>query len=59
MSVRGPSLIVCDACGQMLIVPLLGSDRPDLVRGYAKEMYWTTADRDLCPIHSKEPAHSA
>jgi hypothetical protein len=61
MAVRGQNLIVCDSCGQRLVVPVIcsGYDRPELVRGYAHEQRWTTdAGLDLCPVHSHQPAES-
>jgi hypothetical protein len=62
MAVRGQNLIVCDSCGQRLVVPVIcsGYDRPELVRGYAHEQRWTTTDagNDLCPVHSHQPAES-
>lgn len=62
MAVRGPNLIVCDSCGQRLVVPVIcsGFARPELVRGFAHEQDWITSDRglDLCPLHAHQPADS-
>ena len=62
MSIRGQNLIVCDACGQRLVVPVIcsGIARPELVRGYAHEQHWETTDsgKDLCPLDSSQTASS-
>ena len=62
MAVRGQNLIVCDSCGQRLVIPVIcsGLERPEVVRGYAHEQSWTTTERgqDLCPLHTHQPADS-
>jgi hypothetical protein len=56
MSVRGQNLIVCDVCGQRLVVSVIcsGNRRPEVLRGYAQEQHWMMNERgqDLCPAHS-------